>query len=142
VEPATPYKKFFVREPGAYTVSERFHSLNFVEVIEEAGRKFGHGTLLVPQIKVVASSNPVSKNELRFLAIRAFCQAFNVPIPTEKELKQLEKEAKNSTEQEKKAILDHLLGGKEGISAWNQLTAKERTKLSPFKKTDLKGQDL
>lgn len=140
VEPNTQYKKFFVRAPGEY-IRERFHSLSLVEVIEEAGRRFGHGTLQVAQIKAIANKSPVSKSELRTLAVGAFCKAFGLPIPTEQELKEMDKASKTNLDELKQSYLEFLHGAAEGVANWNKLTPKELVRFS-YKRSDLRDLKL
>jgi Uncharacterized low-complexity proteins len=63
-------------------------------------------------------------------------------VPSEKDLKDWDRSAKDDMEQQKQSLLELLKAGSKGVMSWNNLTPKERTNFNPFKKTDLKGQEL
>lgn len=83
--------------------------------------------LLIDTILVKSSKSPQSNKALKRFAMEAWCEAFEVPVPSENELKERGALAKAAQAKELEQALRELRGGITGVAIWNDRPEDRKT---------------
>jgi uncharacterized protein YjbI with pentapeptide repeats len=100
------------------------------------------GKLRPDTIEISASKCPLSKAELKALAIAAWHEACGLPVPSPDQLIQRLQSQKSADEQLREEMLAELRGGSAGVKKWNARDRKERDRAGKFRRLDLSGAKL
>jgi hypothetical protein len=90
-----------------------------------------------------SSKCPLSAKDLKQLVLESWCEALNIPVPSEAALKK----AGSDDKSQKDAVHDALLadlrqGGGDGLARWNAWVDKRVPAVKHFRKSDLRGANL
>lgn len=100
------------------------------------------GQLDLDSITSQSKKCPVKGKQLQELAKAAWCEAFEVELPSPEEHQALKK-AKSASKREVRAeMLEELRGAAGGVKKWNRRTAKEFQAAGDFRRSDCNSLDL
>jgi hypothetical protein len=102
--------------------------------------KWSHGTLLIESITSRSTKPPLSPKQMKDLAIKAWCELFNVPVPSAEELKAAAKAKKQGTQKKYDEWSQKLR--EEGPAAWNALMTKHKLPFRQWPNLDLAKAEL
>jgi len=98
---------------------------------------------LLPQtVTAKGEKSPLKGKALKQLCLEAWCELFDEPVPTERELKQLAKPGKQAQVKLSDELYDELKAGKAGVAKWNKRSQEQRDEAGASRKLDLSGLDL
>lgn len=100
------------------------------------------GVAELPTVTVKRSKCPLKPKAAQEVAMKAWCEVFGVPIPTDDELKEKQSDLEQRDGALVETLLAELRGGKKGIALWNARTIAEREREAKFRGADLSGVDL
>ncbi|MEK6237382.1 MAG: pentapeptide repeat-containing protein [Planctomycetales bacterium] len=93
-------------------------------------------------MKVETKNLATPAREFRAMLTAGFCEAFGLPIPSNKEFEEIEAAGVESFRRMRADLLGELARGKKGISRWNSRKYEIWFLASPFEKVDLVSKDL
>jgi uncharacterized protein YjbI with pentapeptide repeats len=100
------------------------------------------GVLLLESVTVRVEGCSLRRAKLLHLALKAWCEAFGVAVPTDESLAEKDRRHKAGLRQIHDEMLEDLRNGPAGVKKWNARTQKVRAKVGPFRKLDVADQVL
>jgi uncharacterized protein YjbI with pentapeptide repeats len=107
----------------------------------EVGR-FSDGKLDLDSIECKSSKSALKGKALREIVLAAWCEAFDVEVPSPAELKAKKQKAQTAKRELRQALLEELRGGAAGIKKWNKHLPTDFEQAGDFRRQDLSKTDL
>lgn len=118
--------------------------LSYKKTLRETMEVAAHGIAVARVISVDCRSVkcPLPAKDLKRLVLEAWCEGFNVAVPSDGELKKATSSHKAEKEAVKDALLTDLRKGGDGLARWNAWTETKIPPVKNFRRADLHGTDL
>ncbi len=133
----------YVHRPLAGGYPNNSHdAASFEQGMLNLADRWDHGKPKFDTVKVETIKCPLSKKELRDLAISAWCEALGIPNPSESELTTQAEEMATNKAALCKEMLAELTGGPKGLKKWNARPQLERFQVGKLRNMDFSGAKL
>lgn len=128
------------------TYSEQSHHFPSLSVSQSlvglANRYVDSGSVQLDSIEVSVEGSAIKPEALAYLAKRAWCEAFSLPVPSDADLKQQQnEEAENATRMREAALADFRNGVK-GVKSWNNRKPADREIIGSLNGLDFSNLNL
>lgn len=101
------------------------------------------GKLRPDSIGIEARKCPLTKDELKTLAIAAWHEACGLPVPSAEQIEQRQQQQKSADQQLREEMLAELrTGGAAAVKKWNAQDVKDWSRVGKFRRLDLSGAKL